>query len=80
MACLVKKGTHWYIQWNEKKDGKWRARTRSAGTTDYAEAQRRLKIFNDAEAGRVSEDRTRSLFKAVGVDAVRENPELTLSR
>ncbi len=78
MACLVKKGTHWYIQWNEKKDGKWRARTRGAGTTVCAEAQRRLKIFNDAEAGRVSEDRTRSLFKAVGVDAVRENPELTL--
>ena len=79
MACLRRKANNpvWQIQWNEKIDGVWRSRSRSTGTTDYAEAQRRLKIFNDAQAGRLSEDQTRSLFRAVGIEAVRENPDLT---
>lgn len=78
MAYLVKKYAIWHIQWQERGTaGKWRARSRSTGTGDYAEANRLLKIFNDAQAGRIVEDRITELVKAAGVEGVRENPELS---
>ena len=79
MAYLVKKNTVWQIQWQEKDaaTGKWRARSRSTGSADYAEAQKLLKVFNDAQAGRLAEDTAVRLLQSAGVDNVRENPELT---
>ena len=81
MAYLVKKNASpiWQIQWQEKDaaSGKWRARSRSTGTADYAEAQKLLKVFNDAQAGRLAEDTTVRLLQSAGVETVRENPDLS---
>ncbi len=64
----------WQLCWTVKKDGKTVWKRKSTGTADREEAEKILKMFQDAQAKRLRRDTISSLLAEAGNDIAQEVP------